>query len=71
MMAKIGEGTLGGEAYVITLENGGLEMVLSEAVAAEDAAQIQEWVDTLTAGIISGEIVPLPTEPAATPEAGG
>lgn len=36
IIAKIDEGTLGGESYVLTLENGGLEMVLSEAVAAEE-----------------------------------
>ncbi|MCK6577581.1 MAG: BMP family protein [Anaerolineae bacterium] len=60
IIAKIDEGTLGGESYVLTLENGGLEMVLSEAVAAEDAEQIQEWVETLSEGIIAGETVTLP-----------
>lgn len=71
MIAKIGEGTLGGESYVITLENGGLEIQLSEALAEEDAAAYSEIIAMLTEGIIAGEIATLPESPEATPQAGG
>lgn len=71
IIAKVQEGTLGGESYTLTLENGGLEMQLSEALSEEDAATVQEWVDTLSAGIIDGTIETLPMAMEATPEAGG
>lgn len=71
MIANRANGVLGGESYVITLENGGLVMELSPALDPTLAEAMQSLIDTLSAGIISGAIVPLPSdvEPAATPEA--
>lgn len=72
IIASIEEGVLGGESYVLTLENGGLEIVLSEFSGLDETTleEVQTTVDTLTEGIISGEIVPLPDMVEATPEAG-
>jgi len=70
IIAKVQEGQLGGEAYTLTLENGGLviewgEYELDEELVAEAEEIIQ--------GIIDGEIMALPMEepsPEATEEAG-
>ncbi len=78
MIAKRADGVLGGESYVIDLENGGLMMELSPALDPDRAAALQDLIDALSEGIISGEIVTLPSaastpeapEPASTPEAG-
>ncbi len=70
MIANIQGGVLGGEAYVLTLENGGLEIQVSEGLDEESASVITDAIATLTEGIISGEIVVLPEDPMATPQAG-
>ena len=67
IIASIQEGVLGGTAFTLTLENGGLDMQLSDMLDEDTAAMVQETVDTLTEGIISGDIVVLPPEPEATP----
>lgn len=72
IIADIDEGILGGEAYELTLENGGLEIELSdlrEGVTEEDLATLQATVDDYIEKISSGEIVVLPEEPESTPEA--
>ena len=73
IIANIGEGVLGGEAYTLTLENGGLVMELSEfntVLTDEQKAEITATVEELTAGIIAGDIVPLPpVEATAEPTA--
>lgn len=73
IIASIEEGTLGGESYVLTLENGGLEIELSEfgIQAEEDVELLTGLIETLSEGIISGEIKVLPemVEPVETPEA--
>lgn len=78
IIASIGEGVLGGESYVLDLENGGLEIVISDIRYPEDSeerAEIQAMVDELSAGIIAGDIVVFPEdemmEPEETPEAEG
>ncbi len=71
IIAAIQEGTLGGESYTLTLENGGLVMETNDAgfdgTAEElDAfkAQVQAVVDT----VIAGDVQILPeVEPEATP----
>ena len=72
MIANRADGVLGGESYVIDLENGGLVIEVSPTLDAETAEAVQAQIDVLSAAIISGEIVPLPSavEPASTPEAG-
>lgn len=70
MIENIGGGVLGGEAYVLTLENGGLEIQVSESLDEESASIVTETIAALTEGIVSGEIVVLPEDPMATPEAG-
>ncbi len=65
MIAAIKDGKLGGEAYTLTLENGGIVMELSDMAFGGDAdviAATQEQIDTLSAGIISGDIVVFPEE---------
>ena len=70
IIAKIGEGTLGGESYVLTLENEGLEIVVSEALDEEIGETVTEIIDLLTEGIIAGDIQTLPEdELEGTPEA--
>jgi basic membrane lipoprotein Med (substrate-binding protein (PBP1-ABC) superfamily) len=72
MIAAIQEGTLGGESYVLTLENGGLEIEISPfntVLSDEGKASMQEAIDDLSEKIISGEIVVLPEEDMATAEA--
>ena len=77
IMASIAEGVLGGESYVIDLENGGLVMEISEARFADDEEgleALQAQVDELVEGIISGDIVVFPEEmmePVATEESEG
>ncbi|MEM7095240.1 MAG: BMP family ABC transporter substrate-binding protein, partial [Actinomycetota bacterium] len=53
MMAAIDAGNFGGEVYTATLENGGLEIELNDALATDE---IQAIVDELVAGIIDGSI---------------
>ena len=48
MIASIEEGTLGGETYVLTLENGGLEIEISPfntVLSDEGKASMQEEID--------------------------
>jgi basic membrane protein A len=71
IMDKISKGTLGGEAYVIELKNGGLEMQLSaenDTLTKEQRDMIEKMVADLTEKISKGEIKTLP-EMEATPEA--
>ncbi|MCU0512667.1 MAG: BMP family protein [Anaerolineae bacterium] len=77
MIASIQGGTLGGESYVLTLENGGLEMQISEAAEMEEEAMevLQSTIEDYATQIVSGDIVILPEaeatpEPQATEEAG-
>lgn len=69
IIANIGEGVLGGESYVLTLENGGLTVDVSEWSGLDEAtlAEVQAMVDELSEGIIAGDIQVLPPEPEATP----
>ncbi len=69
IIANINEGVLGGEAYTINLENGGLVIEISPSYDADAVEAVQAVIDELSAGIISGDITVLPEEPAATPEA--
>jgi basic membrane lipoprotein Med (substrate-binding protein (PBP1-ABC) superfamily) len=72
IIASIEEGVLGGESYVLTLENGGLEIEISEFTGLDETAleEVQALVESLTEGIVAGDIVPLPEVVEATPEAG-
>lgn len=58
IMAKIDEGVLGGESYILTLENEGLVLAVDEdyELSEELLALMEETVQ----GIIDGEIVTLP-----------
>jgi basic membrane protein A len=72
MIGLINEGTLGGETYVLTLENEGIEMEISDQAFGgdeDDIAALQEQVDELSEGIISGDIIVLPEMMEATEEA--
>ncbi len=78
IIASVGEGVLGGESYSLDLENGGLEIVISDVRYPEDSeerAEIQAMVDELSAQIIAGDVVVFPEdemmEPEETPEAEG
>jgi basic membrane lipoprotein Med (substrate-binding protein (PBP1-ABC) superfamily) len=56
----INDGTLGGQSFTINLENGGLEMQISEMAfdGDEDAiAELQAQIDEMIEGIVSGDIV--------------
>jgi basic membrane lipoprotein Med (substrate-binding protein (PBP1-ABC) superfamily) len=72
---NIEAGTLGGEAYTLTLENGGLAMEISDLradITEDDIATLQETIDSYSEQISSGDIVVLPEvaeepEPEATP----
>ena len=58
MIRKIGEGILGGEYYVLTLENEGLVMEFDKDFEISD-----EWMavaEETIAGIVSGDIAPIP-----------
>src|SRR5690606_36097797 len=75
IIANIGEGILGGEAYTINLEKEGLVIEISEFAGLEEAAvaELQAIVDGYIEQIVSGEIVVLPeldTVPEATEAAG-
>ena len=67
IIASIQEGVLGGTAFTLTLENGGLDMQISPMLDEEATAIVQEFVDGLTEAIIAGDIVVLPPEAEATP----
>jgi len=54
IIANVKEGKLGGEAYAITLENGGLIMEYNDAYDLPDAARTA--ADAAVEGIISGSI---------------
>ncbi len=66
MIANKADGTLGGESYVLTLENGGLEMQFNEEfeLSEELTALAEETID----GIIAGDIITLPEEEMADNE---
>jgi basic membrane protein A and related proteins len=73
IIANIQDGILGGEAYMLTLENGGLVMEIDEDM--ELSEELTALLDETVAGIADGSIIPLPEdeemeEPAATEEAG-
>jgi basic membrane lipoprotein Med (substrate-binding protein (PBP1-ABC) superfamily) len=77
IIASIGEGVLGGEAYVATLENGGLVIEINEAGyegTAEELETFKASVQAIIDPIIAGEVQILPeaseeATPEATPEA--
>ncbi len=72
IIANIQEGVLGGEAYTLNLENGGLTVDLSEFtdLNEEQFATVEAAIAELTAAIVSGEIVVFPEmEMEMTPEA--
>ena len=57
VITKIKAGELGGTAYVLTLENGGLKMVYSDGYALPD--DVKALADAAIQGIIDGSIIPL------------
>lgn len=61
IIANVQAGTLGGEAYQINLANGGLQMEINPDFAGfageEDYTALQEGVQLLVDGIISGDVV--------------
>ncbi len=54
MIAKIQAGELGGTAYVITLENGGLKVVFNDGYPASD--EVKAAADAAMQGIVDGRI---------------
>lgn len=72
IITNVQAGTLGGESYVIDLENGGLVMEISpilwEGLSEEEQTAFQAEIDEYIAQISAGDIVVLPTV-EATPEA--
>ncbi len=75
MITAIEEGTLGGEAFTLTLENGGLEIEVSEFAEMDEelVTALEDGIETLTEEILSGDIEILPEEtpsPEATESAG-
>ncbi|MFN8452542.1 MAG: hypothetical protein U0521_29035 [Anaerolineae bacterium] len=56
MIAKIQAGEMGGTAYNLTLENGGLTFAYG---AVELPAEVKDAADAAVAGIISGDITVL------------
>lgn len=58
MIAKIQAGELGGTAYVLTLENGGLKVTFNEG--AQVPAEVTEAAAAAIQGIVDGTIAPLP-----------
>lgn len=65
MIEAIEGGSLGGESYILTLENGGLEMEISDVgfFGDEDVlASVEEQVAELTEAIIAGDVDPLATD---------
>ena len=71
IISEIQEGTLGGEAYTLDLDNGGLVMQISDhnSMTDEEKAALQETIDGYVEQIKNGDIEILPEEPEATPEA--
>jgi basic membrane protein A len=73
MIKAIQGGTLGGQAFTLTLQNGGLDMQISDkrTISDDDKKALQATVDDLKQRIVSGEITILPAAeatPEATPE---
>ncbi len=60
MIENINNGVLGGESYIIDLENEGLVMEFSEMFEMDD--DMTALFDETVEGIISGDIVPLPMD---------
>ena len=60
MIAKIQAGELGGTAYSLTLENGGLKIVYNDGVEVSD--DIKAAADAAIQGVIDGSIDPMPAE---------
>ena len=60
MIAKIQSGELGGTAYSLTLDNGGLKIVYNDAVTVPD--DVKAAADAAIQGIIDGSIDPMPAE---------
>jgi len=58
MISNIKEGLLGGEYYKLTLENGGLVMEYDKDF--EISEELMAIADETIAGIVSGDIVPIP-----------
>ena len=58
MISNIKEGVLGGEYYKLTLENGGLVMEYDKDF--EVSEELMAVADETIAGIVSGDIVPIP-----------
>ncbi len=58
MIGKIGEGILGGEYYVLTLENEGLVMEFDKDFEISD--ELMAVAEETIAGIVSGDIAPIP-----------
>ena len=58
IIAKIGEGTLGGESYMLTLENGGLVLEFDEDNMLSD--ELMMLADETVSGIVAGDIMALP-----------
>ena len=58
MISNIGEGILGGEYYVLTLENEGLVMEFDKDFDVSD--ELMQVAEETIAGIISGELATLP-----------
>ncbi len=77
MISNIGEGILGGEYYVLTLENEGLVMEFDKDFDVSD--ELMQVAEETIAGIISGELATLPEmedemmeeEEAETEDSGG
>lgn len=72
IIASIGEGVLGGESYVLKLENGGLVIEISDIAYPEDSeerAELQAAIDDLSAQIIAGDIIIFPEDEMTAPEA--
>ncbi|MDE2820872.1 MAG: BMP family protein [Chloroflexota bacterium] len=58
MISKIGEGDLGGEYYVLTLANEGLVMEFDQDFELSD--ELMAVAEATIAGIVSGDIAPIP-----------
>ncbi len=58
MISKIDEGILGGEYYVLTLENEGLVMEFDKDFEISD--ELMAVAEETIAGIVSGDIMPIP-----------
>jgi basic membrane protein A len=56
MIAKIQAGTLGGEAYTLTLKNGGLVIAYNPAITVP--ADVKAAADAAIEAIKAGTIVP-------------